>query len=106
MTREEKEFLDKLKNRCDSLGIDINIVGNVTDKNELSKIKVKKINDAYTLANNLYLWNGVMWETKLIETIEDQLIDKYISKDYVSVGHEYLGLPSMDNLINAVKVGA
>ena len=27
MTREEKEFLDKLKNRCDSLGIDINIVG-------------------------------------------------------------------------------
>ena len=24
----EKEFLDKLKNRCDSLGIDINIVGN------------------------------------------------------------------------------
>ena len=28
MTREEKEFLDKLKNRCDSLGIDINIVGN------------------------------------------------------------------------------
>ena len=28
MTREEKEFLEKLKNRCDSLGIDINIVGN------------------------------------------------------------------------------
>ena len=27
MTREEKELLDKLKNRCDSLGIDINIVG-------------------------------------------------------------------------------
>lgn len=27
MTREEKEFLDKLKNKCDSLGIDVNIVG-------------------------------------------------------------------------------
>lgn len=26
MAIEEKEFLDKLKNRCDSLGIDINIV--------------------------------------------------------------------------------
>lgn len=27
MTREEKEFLDKLKNRCNSLGIDIDILG-------------------------------------------------------------------------------
>ena len=27
MTKEEKEFLEKLKNRCNSLGIDIDILG-------------------------------------------------------------------------------
>lgn len=27
MTQEDKEFLDKLKNRCNSLGIDIDILG-------------------------------------------------------------------------------
>ena len=29
MTKEEKEFLEKLKNRCNSLGIDIDILGDL-----------------------------------------------------------------------------
>lgn len=36
-------------------------------------------------------------------SIEDIVIDDYISKDYVSVGHKYFNLPNMEYLIKKVK---
>ena len=37
-------------------------------------------------------------------SIEDIVIDDYISKDYVSIGHKYFNLPNMEYLINKVNI--
>ena len=49
MTREEKEFLDKLKNRCDSLGINIDI---------LADSELLLIYNGTTVDMEYYIWNN------------------------------------------------
>lgn len=49
MTREEKEFLDKLKNRCDNLGINIDI---------LTDSELLLIYNGTTFHMEYYIWNN------------------------------------------------
>lgn len=40
---------------------------------------------------------------KCFENVEDKFIDEYIAKDYVAIGHKYLGLPSIEQWVDIVN---
>ena len=77
----------------------------------LSKIDLSSLYPSIIIAFNLspetFIKKINVRKTEYDQTktsIEDIVIDDYISKDYVSIGHKYFNLPNMEYLINKVNI--